>query len=899
MDMKQNWLKVLALTMTLALLLGASALAEDPQMLAGGSSKAAAASVSYDQLYAAEVTASGDHWYKFTPSTAGFTWIYVKNNSVDRYVDFYVYSAIEEKMWSKGYNSGGSGSGCVRLNAGSTYYVKISTKGTSGYYQFKLTFVADPDSDNSSGATPIALNTAYGRTIGGTDVDWFTFTTGNAGSYTLAITAGQKSGSLYYGIFTAVEEKLVSDSISSSSGGSDRETVTLNANTKYYMKIWSTSSFICDYTFTLVSTDKDSNTVGGATPIELNTEYARAIDGKDADWFVFTTAGAGSYTLYISAPAKPAGTLNYGIFTGTEEKLVGSSFYNTGSDRKTVVLEGGRQYYVKIWSTAEYTCDYTFSVINVDKDGNVIGGATPIALNTEYKRSMDGKDTDWFVFTTGKAGSYNLSLSVPSKPNGDFYYGIFDKDEKKLVGSSFYYTGSVLCTASLEANTKYYVKLWSTGEYTCDYTFTLISTDEDSNALKGATKIELNTEYKRTMDGKDTDWFVFTTAGAGDYTLNVSAPVKPNGTFNYGIFDVYEKKLAGGDFYYTGSASRKAALAGGTKYYVKIWSSSEYRCDYIFSVEHETTPITDAKVTLPQDDYVYTGLAIKPVPTVTMGDTTLKKGTDFTVKYANNKKVGTATVTVTGKGDYGGSVTLNFTISPAPITSVKLSKTSYVYTGTAHKPTVTVKSKVNGKTVTLKSTQYTVAYKNNKAVGKATVTVTGKGSYGGTITKTFKITPVSLKDVKVFNPSLPYTGKKHTPIIRVRAEVNGKTVTLKKTRDYTVTYKDNVEPGTATVTVKGKGNYTGTLTATFKINKLKMSMATITLSKTQMDYTGKALKPKVTVKYKVDGKTVTLVKDTDYTVTYKNNVEPGTASVIIKGKGHFTGSKTVTFTIQD
>ncbi len=250
---------------------------------------------------------------------------------------------------------------------------------------------------------------------------------------------------------------------------------------------------------------------------------------------------------------------------------------------------------------------------------------------------------------------------------------------------------------------------------------------------------------------------------------------------------------------------------------MKTWRSSENRCDYILSVEHETTPITNAKITLPKDDYVYTGLAIKPVPTVTMGDTTLIKGTDFTVKYADNKKVGTAAVTITGKGDYGGSVTLNFTISPAPITSVKLSKTSYVYTGTAHKPTVTVKAKVNGKTVTLKSTQYTVAYKNNKAVGKATVTVTGKGSYGGTITKTFKITPVSLKDVKVFNPSLPYTGKKHTPIIRVRAEVNGKTVTLKKTRDYTVTYKDNVAPGTASVIIKGKGHFTGSKTVTFTI----------------------------------------------------------------------------------
>ena len=116
--MKHNWLKVLALTMTLALLLGASALAEDYVLLAGGSSKAAAVNASYDRLYAAEVTSSGDRWYKFTTPAAGFTWIYVKNNSVkdnsgNKYVDFYVYSGIEEKMWSKSYYTGDSGSGCM------------------------------------------------------------------------------------------------------------------------------------------------------------------------------------------------------------------------------------------------------------------------------------------------------------------------------------------------------------------------------------------------------------------------------------------------------------------------------------------------------------------------------------------------------------------------------------------------------------------------------------------------------------------------------------------------------------------------------------------------------------------------------------------------------------------
>ena len=75
-------------------------------------------------------------------------------------------------------------------------------------------------------------------------------------------------------------------------------------------------------------------------------------------------------------------------------------------------------------------------------------------------------------------------------------------------------------------------------------------------------------------------------------------------------------------------------------------------------------------------------------------------------------------------------------------TSIKTAKVSAIkaksYTGKAIKPAVTVKL---GKKTLKKGTDYTVTYKNNKAVGKATVTVKGKGSYTGTITKTFKINP--------------------------------------------------------------------------------------------------------------------------------------------------------------
>ena len=74
-------------------------------------------------------------------------------------------------------------------------------------------------------------------------------------------------------------------------------------------------------------------------------------------------------------------------------------------------------------------------------------------------------------------------------------------------------------------------------------------------------------------------------------------------------------------------------------------------------------------------DKAYTGKAIKPSVTVKDGDTKLKKGTDYTVSYKNNKNIGTASVTIKGKGNYTGSKTIDFKIVPAK-TTLKASKQS-------------------------------------------------------------------------------------------------------------------------------------------------------------------------------------------------------------------------------
>ncbi|MCC8049879.1 MAG: MBG domain-containing protein, partial [Clostridiales bacterium] len=108
--------------------------------------------------------------------------------------------------------------------------------------------------------------------------------------------------------------------------------------------------------------------------------------------------------------------------------------------------------------------------------------------------------------------------------------------------------------------------------------------------------------------------------------------------------------------------------------------------------------MSGATVTLSATSYTYDGTAKKPTATVKVNGTTLTSGTDYTVSYSNNTNVGTATVTITGKGNYTGTATKTFTINAASVSgaTITLSATSYIYDGTAKKPTATVK--VNGTT---------------------------------------------------------------------------------------------------------------------------------------------------------------------------------------------------------
>lgn len=232
----------------------------------------------------------------------------------------------------------------------------------------------------------------------------------------------------------------------------------------------------------------------------------------------------------------------------------------------------------------------------------------------------------------------------------------------------------------------------------------------------------------------------------------------------------------------------------------------------------------------------------------------------------------------------GGS--LSPLISSATFSSI--ASQTYTRSQITPKPTVNY----NGVNLT-ENTDYTLSYTSNINAGIATMTVTGTGIYSGTKAIDFDIEALPIGDSScVIAPisTQTYTGSALTP--KPQISHNGKTLT--ENTDYTLSYQNNTSVGIATITITGKGNYRGTTSTTFSIASSTIELINCTFSTIPaQNFTGSALTPKPTVTYQ--GKT--LAEGTDYTLSYRNNINLGTATVVVTGKNNFRGTKAVEFTI--
>ena len=340
------------------------------------------------------------------------------------------------------------------------------------------------------------------------------------------------------------------------------------------------------------------------------------------------------------------------------------------------------------------------------------------------------------------------------------------------------------------------------------------------------------------------------------------------------------------------------------------------------------------------------------------GETVSAENADYTVTWINNRYVGTATAVLTGTGKiledgtaigtYFGEKRITFKIKGTALSASMVSwadgskNVSVVYNGEEQEPEVRVslQKKVKGKDGKMvtqttylweyddyyKEGDYKVSYLKNVDAGTATVVITGVGGYTGTVKKTFKITQADLAaegtEAKIgVADSIPFVKNGAKPAIVVTAKMaNGNTVTLKEGKDYTVTYANNkavsegknlTEKKLPLITVKGKGNFKGSIKQTFTITNKSLADKVNPITVTVADVPANKNKGKFVSKPVVTDETGTKLKEkTDYTLSYsllmangeetkldvKKDVvnEPGsTIRITITGAGNYRGEGSV------
>lgn len=409
-----------------------------------------------------------------------------------------------------------------------------------------------------------------------------------------------------------------------------------------------------------------------------------------------------------------------------------------------------------------------------------------------------------------------------------------------------------------------------------------------------------------------------------DYTVSYPNAVNVGGP--------YTITVTGKGDYYTGSVS-----AG---FYIKASSTTTgYNfAESSVSGDTEAHYISFDPTTIP--DQQWTGKEITPTVKLTHHWTDasdkdqkeeLKQGTDYTVTYEDNKDIGTATATFTGKGKFKTTkITKTFSIVKKDVSdktiSVSLSPTSYPYTGKSITPKLTVRDTTSGRTLTA-GTDYTLTYPGNNTDAGNYIRVRIKGAgtyYKGSVEKTFQITKhaITASEFTIDPEVVTVTGTGTSSIAPqtvkigytqsgdsrlttddITADKSDVTDGINGPANFDVSYKGNTAAGTATITIKGKNNYSGTVTKTFKIvvqnpnakdltAKNGTTPLTVISDISAQTYNGNQLRPSVTVRY--NG--VTLGSN-DYELSYGANNAAGTGSVTVTGKNNYKGSVTKSFTI--
>lgn len=599
--------------------------------------------------------------------------------------------------------------------------------------------------------------------------------------------------------------------------------------------------------------------INGVTATQ-GTDYSFAVDGggelKDAGTHSLTITGAGNYTGIVTKSfninPKPISELTVTVASDAQT-------YDGTQKTPGVTVKHGE---TELTKDTHYTVAYGDNI-------NAGENAGTVTITAKTGTNYTGSTTVYFTIQPMTVSTDDVAISIPEISYGQTPAPTVTYKGAELASTEYEVTYSGTNAGSQTAT----VRL--KGNYTCTKTQTFTITAKTLNApivedianqtyTGSAITPTVTVKDGETTLTKDTDYTVSysnnTNAAESTAENAPTATVKFKGnyagndvtkTFTISPKDISAAVLGGLRSTYnpgsrpvpTVTLDGKTLVEGNDKDYTLSYDETTTpgsliitvtgRGNYTGSKQATVAVLGTSDTTAPVISGVTNGGTYHEAKTITVTDTNLEKVEIYqgtTLVNTLTPAEGTTTVSTTlalsdtayGIKAYdkvGNKTEFTVTVTKKSIASSMITiagADNIVFDGTAKTPTITVKDG----TTTIAADQYTLSWENNANAGTATVKVTmnSDAAYKGEATKTFTIKPKTITSSSAIQDiaDQTYTGNLIEPTITVK---DGET-TLEEgtTKDYTVIYSNNTNPGTAKVTVVLRGNYQGVLQKTFTIN---------------------------------------------------------------------------------
>lgn len=441
--------------------------------------------------------------------------------------------------------------------------------------------------------------------------------------------------------------------------------------------------------------------------------------------------------------------------------------------------------------------------------------------------------------------------------------------------------------------------------------FASVTTPDDSVGKKASASVSVKPEGSLVPDDDDADGVRIT--GVVNKTYDNGNELTQDGISVY-----YDRRLLSPEIDYTVSYDNNWNAGIATMY---IDFKGQYYGQEIvnFTILPIDISSTNKDVLIEPLNIAY-GESLDIEPVVWHKDLLLMENTDFTYRVKDSAgnilsvltQPGTYTVTFTGRGNFTGTRTANLTAVGANELLLENASVTEIATQKYSKQGVTLTSGRdfqvtyydNGTSKNVASTSYKVSYINNDRSGTAVLVLTGTGvkdplfgkPFVGEKHVSFTIEGTSLRSATTtagWKSSIPYTGEPITQAKSGILSVNG--VSLKEGVDYTVSYENNVNAGTAKAIFTGMGAYSDYAEKTFNISKIAITSAAVNAStSSSVVYVKGGATPEIKLVFA--GRILT--QDTDFNVKYSDNNNIGKATATVTGINNFTGTRSLSFSVR-